>query len=164
MGVEVGAALEALIVEALELRFAGKLPVAPAAPTTVLDALIDTRARLDRIEELLGRCLRLRAVAAQTHAMAVATADDAWDVVIHRLRTAPVSAGANEYSTKGERHAEANLATLDLRHAVRTAAERLHHCDKAVDVIRLAHRGLDGVRSDLHTWLRSAAFESHLDR
>jgi len=162
-GADLGAALDALVTEALRLRHDGKLPTAPAAPVAVLDALLDVRARLDRLEELLTQALRVRAGAHEAAALATATAEDAWDSEISRLRNAKVRPG-DEYSTARERHAQANLGTLELRRAARQAEDASRRCERAVEVIRVAHRGLDGVRGDLLAWLRATAFESNLDR
>ncbi len=149
--------------EALALRLAPDLPGVAATSVEVLAGLQHVRRCLDRVEELLGMTLRVRARAQRAAVVAQATADDAWDNAIGRVRSAPVKAGG-EFTSARERHAEANLVILDLRHAARHAVELAHHCDEAVEIIRLAHRGLDGVRQDHLAILRALAFESHLER
>lgn len=100
--------------------------------------------------------------------MATQTAEDAWDrasqLVREQARNIPVTRRSDEFLTGKERAADTNLAVLDQRIAARQAADLAHTCDEAVDVLRLSHRGLDGVRQDLLTILRTLAFESHLER
>lgn len=160
---DVAAALVAITAEVLQLRFGVKLPVHPASPSAVLDALLDVRGRLDRIEELLTRVLRIAGIAQQNAAVATASVDDAWDRNIHRLRTAPTASGG-DYSSARERYAEANLAVLDLRFEARAQTVTARHCETTLSVVRTAHRGLDTVRQDLRTWLDGLRFEAHLDR
>lgn len=149
--------------EALDLRFAGGLPGPQSAPKQILDALLDVRRRLDRVEALLGRAVRIRARCARASAAAKAAADDAWDRAAQRGRSAPVARG-DEFSSARERHADANLAVLDERRAAREAAGLADHADEAVEVLRLAHRGLADLRQDVMAILRALQFESHLDR
>lgn len=155
--------IDELIREALTQRFGVKVPAATAAPLEVREALYEARARLDRVEELLGKAVLLAATAREFAGLATATLDDAWDEKIVQLKNSPVRQGS-EYPTARERHAEANLAVLDLRRKSRAADEVVAQCEKAVTVIRLAHRGLEGVRQDFRTWLDAFKFESHLDR
>ncbi len=155
--------LGSYVTEALQLRLGVDTSRSGVAPALTLEHLQDVRRRLDRVEELLTRGIRVRARAQRAAAAAQAAVDDAWDAAIRKVRAAPVQAGG-EYSSARERHAEANLAVLDLRHAARRAHETAHHCEEAVEVIRVAHRGLDGVRGDALAVLRTLAFESHLER
>jgi len=149
-----------------QVRALRDLPVLPGpghAPADVLEHLHEIRSRLDRVEELLSNTLRLRAAAQRNAVIASGEVDDAWDLAIRRLRAAPVQSGG-EFTSARERHAEANLAVLDARHAARRAVQTAHRCEEAAEVIRLAHRGLDGARADILTVLRTLAFESHLER
>lgn len=148
--------------EALNLRQVEPPPVL-AGPAELSAYLVDARGRLDRVEEHLSLALRIRATVQRSLANATATADDAWDVAITTRRSAPLVRG-DEYSSARERYAEANLATLDARKAVRRLTDLASRCDEAVDVLRLCHRGLDGVRHDALTMFRALAFESHLER
>lgn len=148
--------------EVLDLRMGAELP-ATVAPADALASLQDIRRRIDRAEELHSRAIRVRARAHRAAHAADAEADDAWDQAIKRVRGQPVTPGG-EYASARERHAAANLDIIDLRHTARRARETAHHCDEALDVIRLAHRGLDGVRQDALAVLRTYAFESHLER
>jgi len=152
------------LTEAILLR--GELPPMPgtqAAPHEVHEHLLDVRRRLDRVEHLLALGLRVRAMAHRGVARSTADAEEAWDDAILRVRSAPVRRG-DEYSSARERAAEANLATIEARRAVRAAQDAASHCDEAVDVLRTLHRGLDSVRQDTLAVLRLMQFESHLER
>ncbi len=161
---EVVTALDGYVGTALELRMTSALPIHDATPGELTDSLAEIRCRLDRVEELLSRVIRIRARLQRCLHAAQATLDDAWDEAVTVQRSAPVRRGGDEYTTARERHAEANLATLDLRTATRHAAELAHHADEAVEVIRLAHRGLGDLRHEVLVLLRAVQFESHLER
>lgn len=139
------------------------MPDLAAGLVIAMATVVDVRKRLDRVEAILARTIRIRGMAKRNLAMAQATADDAFDRVIDANRSAVTSRG-NEYSSARERAAEANLATLDLIHRARHAAASASICDDAVEVVRLSWRGLDGLRQDLQTIMRSMAFESNLER
>lgn len=163
MSPEIRDRLDAYLREALELRFAGEHPNPGAGPAAVLASLLDVRVRLDRVEELLVQTLRIRARARSAADHAEAVAADAWDRSVDGARSAPVVRG-DEYSSAKERYAAANLAVLDLRIAGRSAQDLAGACESAVDVLRLTHRGLEGVRHDYLAIIRSQQFESTLDR
>lgn len=160
---DIKAVCDGIIEEALDLRFGAKIPVHPAAPSTILETLLDVRARLDRVDELLAKALRMHSAVQEALTVATAEYDDAWDQEITRLKNSPVRQGS-EYTTAKERHAEANLATLNLRFKVRSTERVARHCQSAVDLVRLTNRGLESVRQDLRTWLDGLRYESHLDR
>lgn len=160
---DVRAALSAYAAEVLVLRFDGELPGPEAGPGDLLSTLLDVRRRLDRIEELHARAIRIKGQVHRKAAFATAVADDAWDTAAQSRRTAPVIRG-DEYSSARERTAEANLATVNERVAARKASALATDCDVFVDVIRLAHRGLDGTRHDLLAMLRTLQFETVLER
>ncbi len=149
--------------QALDLRFGVKIPVHPAAPSVVFDALLDVRSRLDHVDELLAKALRMHAAVQDALSLATAQHADAWDTEIDRLRNSPVRRG-DEYATARERHAAANLATMELQHKVRATERVARQCQSAVDLVRLVNRGLEGVRQDLRLWLDGLKYEAHLDR
>lgn len=155
--------LTGMVAEALELRFSLKYPEPGASPAQLSETLLDSRRRCDRIEELYGKAIRLRGQARRTAAARTAEVDELWDHAVTANRRAPVRPG-DEYATAKERHAEANLATLDQRRQARIAADVADFCDECADVLRLTHRGMDTVRQDLAALLRASAFESHLER
>ncbi len=133
-------------------------PIALAATT-----LAAVRARLDRMDGIL---VDITVGRAQTHRLAItakATAADAWDAAAMKRRAAPVQRGEEYYSAR-EREAEANLASLRELRAARFTAELAHLHDEAHDVVRIFHRRLDRLRNDVLALLRTASFESHLER
>lgn len=156
-------AIEGYVREALDLRFAGELPKPGLDGALLTGLLLDVRQRLDRVEELLARALRIRGHARRQADHVSAVAEDALDGAIVRARTAPAIRG-DEYSSAKERLAHANLQVLDERRAARAAAELAHHCDEAVDLLRLTQRGLESTRHDHLALLRALQFESTMDR
>ncbi len=159
---DIGPFLDDAVTEAIKLRadagLAGTLD-----PVELSATLRDVRGRQDRIEELLRNTMRLRARIQRAAQLKQHALDDATDTALHERRGAAVTPGG-EFSSARERTAEANLVTIDLRFAARDAQQLAHRCDEAVEVLRLTHRGLDGVRQDVHALLRATAFESHLER
>lgn len=159
--------LDSNLTEAIGLRFQGELPTFDADPAELVAALQDIRRRLDRVEELVARGLRLKGRADRLRALTTAQAEDAWDKKIDELRgtrRGPVSRDRDEYSSAKERYAEANLATLDLRAAARQANDTANQVSSHVELLKHLQRGLDGTRHDINTALRTLAFESTLDR
>ncbi len=158
-----GHAVDTFLAEANQLRAVDPLPDTQAPPHEVHAYLLDVRRRLDRLEEILALATRARAVAKRKATLATAKADEDWDSAVLTIRNRPVRRG-DEYSSARERAAEANLECLLARRAARRATESLSHADELVDVLRLLHKGLDGVRQDTLTTLRLVQFESHLER
>jgi len=159
---DIGVFLDHAGTEAIKLR-AGAVLGGSNEPAYLAVDLREVRGRQDRIEELLRNAVRLRARVQRAAQLTQHRLDDATDQALHTNRTASVTP-LGEYSSARERTAEANLATIDLRVAARDAHQLAHRCDETVDVLRLTHRGLDGVRQDIHALLRASAFESHLER
>lgn len=155
--------LKNYLTEALDLRFGHELPGPQATPQDIFTALLDVRQRLDRIEHFLAAATRARHRTRAAVDLATAVAEDAWDEQIHQQRQAPVSTGP-DYTSAKERHAEANLATMDQRRAVRAAAATHHAVDEVFEVLKLTHRGLDGTRHDLLGILRGLQIETALER
>jgi hypothetical protein len=140
---------------------AAELPRGDASTGAMLDALLDVRRSLDRMEELLATALHLRGIFARKHTVLRIQVDDAWDEVAVRQRRA---AARDEFSSAKERTAATNLEVLDARRLERTADLHLRLCDEAVESVRLRHRGLSDVRADLLAIVRIRQFESSLDR
>jgi hypothetical protein len=155
--------LQDYLVEALDLRFTFTIPPPGAGPEVVMNSLIETRQRLDRVEELLVRTLRIRARARRAATAATASADDHWNRAVRRVATSSVRQGP-EFQGPRERYAEADLSTLEHRHEARLAEALAGHCDETYDAIRTMHRGLDGLRQDHVTILRSQQFATHLEQ
>lgn len=159
---DIGLFLDQAITEAIKLR-AGTDLGGTLDPGEMSATLRDVRGRQDRVEELLRNAVRLRSRVQRAAQLTQHCLDDATDQALHNNRSASVSQ-LGEYSSARERTAEANLATIDLRVNARDAHQLAHRCDETVEVLRLTHRGLDGVRQDIHALLRASAFESHLER
>lgn len=156
-----GPVLHDLVEESIKLRMEVKLPGAHATTESMLDTLLEVRVRLDRLEELVGNILRLRAGFRRKYTAVRIEVDDAWDQAAVRQRGASVR---DEYSSAKERSAATNLEVLDLRRAERIADVDARSCDEAVEQIRLRYRGLCDVRLDLLAIVKARQFESTLDR
>ncbi len=164
MSADVVTTLNTFITEVQLLR--AELPPMPqvdAPPSDVHEFLLNVRRRLDRVEHLYSSAIRIRGRAHEAATAAGHEAQDDWDNAILRIRAAPVRRN-DEYSSAKERSAEANLATMTTQRSHRAALALARTCDTAVDVLRLLHRGLDGVRQDALAILRHVQFESHLER
>lgn len=165
------AQLKEMIEEALELRYgtAGDpdgtldLPPSSSSQQDVLETLLRVRARADRLEEIYARLIRTRADGNRRFTLAKATAQEAWNDHLGQQRRASARRGG-EFEGPRERYAEADLATLSQQREQRAAERLVSHIEEALDVVKLAHRSLDGFRQDVLAILRSYAFESHLER
>lgn len=155
--------LNSYIEEVYRLRFNADVSKPGEGPSEILARLMTTRKSLDRIEELFMSCLRVKAKANRMKDSAQATVEDEWDQAVMNTRSATVVRGSDMIGPR-ERYANANLATLATRRNARSVAELASVADEAVDVIRVAYRGLDSVRQDLNTVLRTLQFESSLER
>lgn len=159
---EMSAALQALVVEACTLREDVTLPAAGADVAMLLNGLRATRERLDRVEELLVRAMRLRGQL-ERHAWSVtADADEQWARAVRHIVTAPLTRGP-EFQGPRERYAEADLATLEVRRSARAAESLLAEATDVREVLKVLHRGLDGVRQDHVTALRATQFALSLE-
>lgn len=147
--------------ESLRLRMGAQLPRPDASAGELLEALLDVRRRMDRVEELLATALHLRGMAARKATALRVQAEDAWDEAAVRQRAAAVR---DEYSSAKERTAATNLEILDLRRLERGADVHARLCDDAVEAIRLRLRGLGDVRQDVLAVLRTRQWETSLDR
>jgi hypothetical protein len=159
---DVRAWLRAAVSEATELRTGASLPVPGAGLSEIAAGLLATRQRLDRVEELLAQALRVRGRIARHSLTMTAVADDAWDMAVRQIATAPSIRGP-EFQGPRERYAEANLLILEHRRAARAADGLLSEASEAHDVLRLLHRGLDGLRQDHVTLLRAIQFATSLE-
>lgn len=157
--------LEELVAEAVELRFGGSgLPEGQVTPAVAQEVLLDTRKRLDRVEEILVRVIRLRGSARRRASAEQDQVDDAWAKSIQQIANSPQRRSGYDYSGAKERYAEADLNVLDLRIKQRKASNVADQTQTAYDVVKTCHRGLDTLRTDCTAFLRSLQFESHLER
>lgn len=158
--------LESLVTEAVTLRFGARdFPEdTQIHPDLVQLILLDTRKRLDRVEELLVTAIRVRGRARGVASNRQNEVDDEWARAIDVARKDHRRAAGTDYSGAKERYAEADLAVLDLRIKQRQAQTFADQAQTAYDVVRVCHRGLDTLRGDCVAYLRSLQFESSLER
>lgn len=149
--------------EALDARFSVKLPPAGSSPQQLYETLVLARASLDRVEEILQQFVLVRARTQRAYDIARAAVEDAWDEAAVK-GLSPQGRAQADFIGPRERYANYNLATLDLRRTERQAKQEYDVVSEAYEVVRVAHRGLDGLRQDLHVLVRSQQVERALDR
>lgn len=136
-------------------------PGIDGTPHTVHSALIDARARLDQLEQILSQAMDLKQASAMEATALEQAAQDAWDKVADDARKRGLR---DQYEGAQEKYATWRLKTreqhLAARHA-RAVADIAATCEAKV---RMYYRGLDGARMDLHKRLSALAFESSLER
>lgn len=147
---------EAWIREAVELRRTIRLPSYELGTAEAIESLSCVRQALDRVEALMVTATRLRAEVARRSETATAIAQDAWDEAAKNSRI-------GEYSSARERAADANLRTLGQLRDQRQRAEQLSIAKEAVDILYIIHRGIDGIRMDLHRVLGSMTVQRSLE-
>lgn len=152
--------LDGYVAEALQLRFDAQPPKPDASSAVLIDTLTDARIRLDRIEELYSKALQLRGQARRAAAISDAVAKDASAQAAHANR----QVRRDDYTTGEERHAEVMLQVMQEIRAARELELLRQQCDEAVELLRLTHRGIEGVRQDVLALIRLFQFESTLDR
>jgi hypothetical protein len=130
----------------------------------VLDSLINVRKRLDRVHELMAQSTRLKSRAIRSKFAAKYDAEDAWDHSLEKQRTASVRRNSNDFEGPRERYSKANLDSFDEQRAKRKAEATASRVEEADEVIRQCHWGLDTLRQDHITILRTLGFESSLER
>lgn len=135
------------------------MPSVSAGPREVYARLIEVRANLDRVEEILMLAMALKSAAVADSAACAAAAADALDVAISDR-----AKRAREYEAARERLADAHLATFEEQRKARTAARLADAVAGVEDRIKIAYRGLVTLRADLSDALRYTSFESSLDR
>jgi hypothetical protein len=151
--------IETLVIEAVDLRHQVKFPTV-VTPDSLVLSVVHLRQAFDRVEAILVMMTRLRGRLAAELAVAQAEQEGAWD----RAATASSRSGSQrDFSGPRERYAEFNLAAFKEKTALRHAELRYKEVDVAVDVIRILHRGIDSVRSDIHIAMRAMNLESRLE-
>lgn len=156
--------LEDLVDEVVRLRFEETLPPSTATPSEVLESLRRTRQRLDRVEEILARVLRLKGSKAREHLSVKADADEKWDAQVVKVNERNQRVRGNDFVAPRERYADANLATFNEQRAALAAELAYKRVEEAERVIRQSHHGLDTLRQDHSTILRTIVVENSLDR
>ncbi len=150
--------------EAYRLRFGTTAsPIPGEGMPELLAKLLNVRRSMDRVEELLFKSLRIRARIERINTSVQADVDDKWDQAVKNTRSSSVLRGSDMVGPR-ERYADANLTTLEIRREARRVAALASTAGEAVDVIKLALRGLDSMRQDLNTAFRAMSFEANLER
>lgn len=155
--------LTKVVSEVISLRYGASLPPTFSGAQQVLDSLVDVRRRLDRVEELLVYTIQIKGRAHSENELKKSQADQHWAEALRQGKRSPVMRG-NEYEGPRERYAEADLATLNERREARQSQDLEDFANSCLDVIRTAHRGLDGLRQDHLAVLRAAQMENALER
>jgi hypothetical protein len=148
------------LAEVAELRRV-EVPEIGDGPEKFSAALLKARASLDRVEEILSQATALSSAAKIRARELTDRADDKLDTVL-MVR----SKRAREYESARERLADAKLDP-SVFPLIREARAAQKVADMAANIearVRLAHRGLDGLRQDLAAALRHVSWESNLDR
>jgi hypothetical protein len=163
-------AIDSLLKESLELRFGSNgdekgivfLPSPQDGPEAILDSLARTRKRLDRLEEVYSKLIRLKGSASRRAEEAKAVFEEAWEASSSASRSRPVVKG--DFTAPRERYADLNLQHFELKRASRAAAELLSKASEAEQVVRLLHRGLDSLRYDHIAMLNGMNVLANLER
>lgn len=149
--------LSAMLEEAAGLRQMVRGGDIKESPTDLHNRLLDCRAALDRVEEILTDLSRLKAKTAQ----AVSERQDLYDDRYAQVATAP--SGHAEYSTGKEREAKYSLSLMDEQLNLRKAVRMDSELGAAVDYVKTLYWGLNGVRNDLDSRIRLIVLEGQLE-
>lgn len=156
-----------LLDEALTLRGEVSLPREDMSPSDLQQLLHDVRSRLDRVEHILTTAIRIKGRASRATTRITAELEDAWDAASREGRARPAAVrgrGNDDFVAPRERYADNNLATLPMKRAARDAAETLSVAEECLEVLRIAHRGLDGLRRDVDAVLQAQRVERSIER
>lgn len=161
--------LNAWVGECVILRFGREdeevtLPPVTATPQEVLNSLIEVRKRLDRVHEIMAQSTRLKSRAIRNKFAAKYEAEDAWDHALEKQRMQSVRRNSSEFEGPKERYSKANLESFKEQRTARQAEVLASKVEEADEVIRQCHWGLDTLRQDHLTMLRTLGFESTLER
>lgn len=136
-------------------------PYERSLPHVVHDTLVKVRANLDSLEGVLSQAMDLKVAAEIDARRQEQAAEDAWDDKADSARRQGLR---DQYEGAQERYATWRLQTRKERAVARHAREVADIAAACEAQVRLAYRGLDATRLDLHQRLRALAFESTLER
>lgn len=138
-----------------------QVPQMGDGPEKFAEALLVARACLDRVEEILSAATAMASGARIAAREKAEAADDELDKVIDRR-----SKRARDFEAARERIAAARLDNeVFPKIAEARSAQKVADMAASIEArVRLAHRGLDGMRQDLAAALRHVSWESSLDR
>jgi hypothetical protein len=146
------------LTEVAELRKV-KAPGLDDGPGKFGETLLEARGNLDRVEEILSLATAMSSGARIWARELTEKADDDLDSHIKAR-----ASRARDFEAARERLAMASLDNLEKRREARSAQKVADMAASVEARIRLAHRGLDSLRSDLSTVLRHVSWEANNDR
>ena len=139
------------LTEAVSLRYS--LPTIPenADQSVLLSVLQQYRANLDRLEELMVRAFIKKGIYYRRLKELQDAAQDKWDESLSKAteKKGLSLVSQQEFIAPKEKYANANLATLEQRHAVRKAENAYSWTESTSDVLLKMYRGMDSARQDL---------------
>lgn len=150
--------LTALLEEAKALRASVGVGSAGDSMPVLHDRLLHARGVLDRLEEILATVILVHTRTKEQVADTRYDNDDAWN----RIAASPRRNVGLE-SAPRERYAEYAMHTVKEQVAFRQAEKAERQAGAVVEILRLYHRGVDGVRRDLDSRIRSLAWDLHLE-
>lgn len=158
--------LQEKVARAREYRDVGNLPSLEHGPVPLTEMLVDVRHRMDAVEVLQDEIIAFRTRARVLLKESEAAVDDKWAerVVQPQSTRRRASFDGTFDAAPRERYAQADLAVLEDRRRARRRDRVMDACNDAVDRVRTAYRGLDGVRMDLHAMVRGLSVETRLER
>ncbi len=152
MSENIRAECKAAIEEALSLRKTEEIDFSLSEET--LAALRkDIRRKIDRLEELLNNCVRVRASYKRMVDREQAALDEAWDRAVRDSK--PKVAFGSDMIAPRERYADANLKTLEQHRKLLSTKELLSHVQETEEIVRNCYKGLDGLRLELASVIKS---------
>jgi hypothetical protein len=149
------------LVEAERLRKI-VMPAAGAGPRDYRDRLLEARASLDRMEEILLQVYRMRGGMLRKAADCEHAAEDRWNALA--AQAAQTGQGARDYEGAKERYARWSVQCFDLTRAARQWTRAADLAVETAEQLRTMHFGLRDVRAELIEHLRAFVLESNLDR
>ena len=150
--------LEPALTEAHELRFDKTIAPSPDdSPEELHQKLLKTRANLDRIEDLYLSILRKQNEQRADFSVLRDAFEDAWNAAAARGRQP-------EYSSAKEREASYSVAVMQYKIDLRRKEKIKAEVDFLVEYLKVAQRGLDGLRRDIDGLIRARTMALSLER
>lgn len=152
MSDKVKSAVKDIIEESLSLRKAVEVDFS-SSDEELAESRQDIRRKIDRMEELLNIVVRIRYAYKRTVDKEQAELDEAWDRAVRDSK--PKVAFGSDMIAPRERYADANLKTLEQHRKVNDSKEVLSHVQEAEEVVRNCYKGLDGLRLEVASVIKS---------
>lgn len=157
--------LNHLLDESVRLRhLVPSIPGENSGVQEFLAALIAARQASDRIEEIFIRITRLRARLTRLEAEKRDEHESAWASSVVETRGRISFRNSNELVAPREKYAEADLASLEQKRALRSAERLTSYAKEAYEVVRTLLRGLEGMRMDITSIVKAKSLDSALER